>query len=309
MKKISISIFGLFALLMTSCSLFKNDTLVVKADDDIEKTTVTTKNSEKKKKKKSKKSSATPLMPQVAAGQEEKTAYQVEISEQVLNGEWTIAEVFGEKVTGEERPYVNFSVSEKRFYGSNGCNIINGDYAVSGNGLTFDNVITSMKSCDNALFEYKINNAINQVRSYSVERIGNEYYLSLLDEKKIKVLILRKHNMDYLNGAWKVMTIEGKSFDGEDLQLVIDIPELRMHGHTGCNIVNGQLLIDPDKNNSIQFHQLISTLMSCHNQQAETAFLVALEEVESAKKGEDDTALFYDKAGEMILVLKRIVKE
>ncbi|MBR6639637.1 MAG: META domain-containing protein [Muribaculaceae bacterium] len=311
MNKLLISIFGLSAMLLTSCSVFKNETTVVSAGSQTTQTTQpksTNKTSASKKNtKRTKKSSSKPLMPQVAAGQEEKQHYAVEISDKTLNGEWTVAEVNGAKVTGEEnRPYINFSVAEKRFYGSNGCNILNGDFIVNGNNLTFENVIATQKACYEAPFEYEINYTIGQVKSYMVDRIGNEYYLSLFDDNKVQTMVLRKHNMDYLNGAWQVMTIDNESCDGEGVQMVIDIPELKLHGNTGCNIVNGQLLIDPDKENSIQFHQLISTLKACPNQSVETSFLVALEKVESAKKGEGDTVLMYDKNGIVVLVLKRI---
>lgn len=293
-------------MLLTSCSVFKNETTVVSAGNQTTQTKSTTKTTNKTTKK-NKKSSSTPLMPKEEAGQVEKQHYAVAISDNILNGEWTVAEVNGAKVTGEEnRPYINFAVAEKRFYGSNGCNILNGDFVVKGTELSFENVIATQKACHEAPFEYEINYTIGQVKSYMVDRIGNEYYLSLFDANKVQVMVLRKHNMDYLNGAWQVMTIDNESCDGEGVQMVIDIPELKLHGNTGCNIVNGQLLIDPDKDNSIQFHQLISTLKACPNQSVETSFLVALEKVESAKKGEGDTVLMYDKNGTVVLVLKRI---
>lgn len=311
MNKLLISVFGLSAMVLASCSVLKNDTTVVSAGGKTSQTASvksTDKNvSSKKKSNKKKKSSKKPLMPQVAAGQDEKQHYSVEISDNTLNGEWTIAEVNGEKITGEEnRPYINFSVAEKRFYGSNGCNILNGDFIVKGTDLTFENVISTQKACHEAPFEYEINFTIGQVKSYMVDRIGNEYYLSLFDANKVQTMVLRKHNMDYLNGAWQVMTIDSEACDGEGVQMVIDIPELKLHGNSSCNIVNGQLLIDPDKENSIQFHQLISTLKACPNQNLETSFFVALEKVESAKKGENETVLMYDKNGIVVLVLKRI---
>lgn len=306
MNKLTISIFGLSAMLLTSCSVFKNDTTVVSAGTQTTQTKSTTKTTNKTTQK-NKKSSSKPLMPKEEAGQEEKQHYAVAISDNILNGEWTVAEVNGAKVTGEEnRPYINFSVAEKRFYGSNGCNILNGDFVVKGTELSFENVIATQRACHEAPFEYEINYTIGQVKTYMVDRIGNEYYLSLFDTNKVQVMVLRKHNMDYLNGAWQVMTIDNESYDAEGVQMVIDIPELKLHGNTSCNIVNGQLLIDPDKENSIQFHQLISTLKSCPNQSVETSFLVALEKVESAKKGEGDTVLMYDKNGTIVLVLKRI---
>ena len=45
-----------------------------------------------------------------------------------LEGEWNVWTVGGKKVTGENRPYINFSLSEGRIYGNNGCNTVNGDF-------------------------------------------------------------------------------------------------------------------------------------------------------------------------------------
>ncbi|WP_290394654.1 META domain-containing protein, partial [Muribaculum intestinale] len=42
-----------------------------------------------------------------------------------LEGEWNVWTVGGKKVTGENRPYINFSLSEGRIYGNNGCNTVN----------------------------------------------------------------------------------------------------------------------------------------------------------------------------------------
>ena len=144
-------------MLLTSCSVFKNDTTVVSAGTQTTQTKSTTKTTNKTTQK-NKKSSSKPLMPKEEAGQEEKQHYAVAISDNILNGEWTVAEVNGAKITGEEnRPYINFSVAEKRFYGSNGCNILNGDFVVKGTELSFENVIATQRACHEAPFEYEIN--------------------------------------------------------------------------------------------------------------------------------------------------------
>lgn len=232
----------------------------------------------------------------------------MKLSKRILDGEWTIAEVNGSKVTGEERPYVTFSTVENRIYGSNGCNVINGDFQVEGdNGLSFGNIITSMKACADAPFQYEITDGLGRVSSYSVEKRGHEYYLNLFNPANHRVMTLRKHNMDYLNGAWRVASIGGRTIHGDDLHFVIDIPELRLHGNTGCNILNGTLSIDPDKSNSIQFQQLITTRMKGTDKEMEVerALLIALEEVESAKRGSRGVTM-YDIHGREVLSLHKI---
>jgi heat shock protein HslJ len=75
--------------------------------------------------------------------------------------------------------------------------------------------------------------------------------------------------------------------------------------------MNGSLLIDPDKNNSIQFLDIATTRMMCseENMATETALLVALESVEYAKAGKNGTVVMNDKNGKTILVLKSIAIE
>lgn len=289
----SLQIFGvsLIALAMSGCSVFKSNSTKVSGDDAVKSTTVT---------------SETPK--QTNSHHHSSTKAQMTLSEQILDGEWTIAEVNGRKVTGEERPYITFSTSEKRIYGSNGCNIINGDYTIDDtNTLSFGNLLTTQRACADAPFEYEINQALDKVRTYSVEKKGNEYYLSLLDSHNHRIMTLRKHNMDFLNGAWRVKSIKGKKVDNDNVQLVIDIPELKLHGNTGCNILNGSLWIDPDKTYSIQFQQIGTTRMRCEEDTAktETALLIALEEVESAKS-DNGKIKMYDKDGNKLLELTKI---
>lgn len=283
MRLITLSIFTITALLLSSCNALQKSHTGTAAKTSKNKKTETKHNEQ---------SGATAIATTL-------------ISDEDINGEWTIIEVNGEKTTGDERPYIYFNISDNRFYGSNGCNIVNGDFRISGTTLTAENIIATQKACHNAKYEYQINYALGQIASYTIKKQGNEDYLSLYDTNRTKILVLRKHNMDYLNGTWSVIKINNTACNDKNIKFVIDIPEQKLHGNTGCNIVNGQLFIDPDKENSIQFHQLISTRMACPNQSQETALLVALEEVESAKKNSDQTISLLNNKGTEILILKK----
>lgn len=231
------------------------------------------------------------------------------ISSDALAGEWTVYTVGGNKVTGETRPYINFSMEDHRIYGSNGCNIINGDFDLSANsGLKIGNVISTMMMCPDAPYEQAINLALEAVQSFDITKKGHEYYLELRDSRGNNLMTLRKHNMDFLNGTWEVTEINGKSYDNPDMQMVIDIQEQKLHGNTGCNIVNGSLMIDPDKSNSIQFQNLATTRMACPEEtmKGETALLVALESVEYAKKGKTGTVIMLDKNDTPVLILSKV---
>ena len=195
------------------------------------------------------------------------------------------------------------SSEDHRLYGSNGCNIINGDFTLSGNSkLKIGNVISTMMACPDAPYEQAINLALEATQSFDITKKGHEYYLELRDSRGNNLMTLRKHNMDFLNGTWEVSEING------DMQMVIDIQEQKLHGNTGCNIVNGSLMIDPDKSNSIQFQNLGTTRMACPEDimKGETALLVALESVEYAQKGKTGTVVMLDKNNAPVLVLKKV---
>ena len=300
------------AMMLSSCALFQDNTKVTTVGTQSTQTATVAKQDKKQdtktskpKKKKAKKSKKAYYVPT-----SQQSLDAIPLSEDVINGEWTIAEVNAQKIEGEERPYVYFEASTGYFYGSNGCNTLNGQFTLKDGNIVLSNVLSTQKACHNAPYEYQINFALSQIAKVIVVPSGNEYYLNMYDGNGTKILVLRKHNMDYLNGHWQVKKINGKKCTDEKVQLVIDIPELKLHGNTGCNVVNGQLLIDPDKKNSIQFHQLLSTRMACPNQSQEMALLVALEEVEWAKQeSEGAKILMFNSKGKEVLELEKIERE
>lgn len=225
-----------------------------------------------------------------------------------INGEWTIYSVRGNIVKGEERPYVDFDLAAKRFYGSNGCNIINGDINAGANkALKLENIISTMKMCHDDEYSYLINLALSDVTSYSARQEGSITFLDLQNAQGQTILVLRRHNMDFLNGAWRVDTLNGTPLkEDQEATLVVNIPDKLVHGTTGCNIYNGHLFIDPDKRRSMQFADLATTRMMCAPNSRETEFLLALEAVETGKLTGKDTAVLYDQQGKELFTLTRI---
>lgn len=224
-----------------------------------------------------------------------------------LGGEWVFSNVRGRKVTGDERPHIIIDGTTCRFYGSNGCNVINGDVVVkSVSKIVFDNIISTTMSCDDADFEHEINGLLSTVSDFSVKRYGQESYLDLMNSRRQVIAVLRRHDMAYVNGLWSVVKIDGKDVD-EDFrpEMVIDIPELRIHGNTGCNLVNGTIYVDSDKDNSIQFQGLGVTRMACPAGSVQTEFLVALESVETVRPLSGNSIVMSDKHGRVILELHR----
>lgn len=233
----------------------------------------------------------------------------------VLYGEWTVADVGGTAVTGDDRPYVIFDTTsvnpfKLKIYANNGCNTLNGDMAVTPGGemQKASDFLSTMMFCADAPYELGINMAFETVRKFAIEKIGQDYLLYMKNASGNNVMILRKSDISFLNGAWAVSRIHSEAVpDSAGIKMVIDIPELRVHGNTGCNILNGSLFLDPDKQNSIQFVDLATTRMACPDGEREQRFLVALEEVETVIPGKDDsTAILKDSQGAEVLQLTRL---
>lgn len=229
-------------------------------------------------------------------------------------GEWLAMDVNGLTVTGDDRPYVIFEATQNPFvvnlYANNGCNTLNGQVSVTPGGkmVPASTIASTMMLCQDAPYEMGFTLALNNVKKYTLEKSGSDYILYMKDSTDKNLMILRKSGISFLNGAWSVTSVDSEAIPEEmDMQLVIDIPELRVHGNTGCNTLNGSLFIDPEKPNSIQFTDLATTRMTCPFIAKEQALLLALEQVDTAKHGDNaDNVKLLDKDGKTVITLKRL---
>lgn len=236
--------------------------------------------------------------------------------QKVLYGEWTASQVGDQHVTGENRPYIVFDEDSNnpflvKCYANNGCNTLNGEYAVTPGGKmkATGELISTMMMCADAPYEMGFNMALNTVESYSIEKIGSDYLMYLKDGSGATTLILRKSDLDFVNGAWTVQKIGNTPAPQEaEMKIVIDIPELKIHGNAGCNVLNGDIKLNPDVQNSIEFTNLATTRMMCPYMETEQEFIKALE---SAKKvattSNKDIIFFTDASGNTVVVLKRLM--
>lgn len=275
-------------LLLSSCSIFKDNK---KADSEQQKPYETTETGEGN-----------------ARGTSPQTGTSLAALEKQISGEWYMVSVYNKKITSEEMPFLNFSIADGRVYGNNGCNIINGGFKVTANkGLSFTQMISTMMACPHFKFETQIMRALSEVVGYNFSTQSGVIYLNLTDRLGATVLQLKRHNIDFLNGAWTIKEIHGQKINNPEVKLVIDVQELRLHGNSGCNIINGSVSVDPKKENAVQFQQIISTRKMCPDMKVETSLLVALEEVESAKKKKNSNeVVLYDNKNNPIIVLKRL---
>ncbi len=230
-----------------------------------------------------------------------------------LLGCWSVVTINGEEVivNGENHPQITFeAIPDAKtailVIAYNGCNYLNGSWIVKGKKLEPNGeFISSLRACDNAPYEFAINQAINQISDYSV--IDNKT-ISLNTNTGRSVMTLRKRNLQFLNGAWQVTTIQGIPVPANTaIKVVIDIDECKIHGNAGCNILNGTVVVNLDKGNGLEFKDLATTRMTCPAINTEREFLLALEEVSTCEEGASpDQAIMKSQNGREVLTLIRI---
>lgn len=254
----------------------------------------------------------TPVLPQdrenIVERKDQKSFTSEEAKRGVVKGDWAIETVMGKKAVGEKAPFIKFVPSEKRIYGNNGCNVINADYICNpaDSTLSFDHMASTMMMCSKeGLTDYEINTALGATKFYSWKVDGSDYWLTFYDETGNEVMTLMHQNFDFLNGTWRVTKINGQPVNVEDMCMVIDVAEGKLHGNTGCNILNGSLEIDMEKPNSISFSAIGVTRMACPDPQSETSLIVALEEVSAARPVSGSEVTLYDSQGKAVLTLVR----
>ena len=245
----------------------------------------------------------------VNIGTEETTYADAELCKGNIFGDWLILTVFNKEAKGEETPFLNFVKYTGNLYGNNGCNAINGSYTynLADSTISFSNVITTMRNCNQSdITDFDINTALSMISRYNWSFDGIDNYLSLYDANGVLLMTLMHRNFNFLNGSWSVIKINDEAQNNPDLKLVFDIDEQKLHGNTGCNVINGNIEIDMYTTNSISFQQIVSTLKSCPNIEGETNLLVALEDVMHLEPIDKDRVKLLDSSNNPVLELRRI---
>ncbi len=224
-----------------------------------------------------------------------------------LYGEWNLWQLRKKDVNTQERAYIYLDFANHQFYGNNGCNAVNGHFSLAANGvISFNNVITTTGTCHNVTREKDVMKALSEVQRFHVTRKFGMDYLHLTNAKGNPLLVLKRQNLDFLNGAWQVKEVDGKLVSEHNVRLVVDAEMQTIHGNTGCNIINGAIHIDTTKDFAIQFEDIRSTGYPCDNMEVETALLVALEQAESCKRINDNEMALLNGKGTIVVVITRI---
>lgn len=238
-----------------------------------------------------------------------------DLAEGAVKGDWAIETVGQQKAVGLSTPWLKFDPTQKRVYGNNGCNTINAEYAYNpkDSSLVFNDIITTMRDCPSeaGITDIEINVALNQTRHYKWSHDDTRYYLTLLDATGHELMTMMHQNFQFLNGTWLVESIGGTEINtaekmlSPDMKLVIDVDEAKIHGNTGCNILNGIVDTDMEAPNSISFRNIANTRMACRDSELEGDLMVALEEVASACPVSKDKVDLTDDSGKVVLRLVR----
>ena len=226
---------------------------------------------------------------------------------QQLYGEWDIVTMRKKKVYSLERAYLYLDFKGgNKVYGNNGCNTINGTFQLSGNNIKFGEFISTGESCRNVTNEKTIMHTLADVRRYTLQTQYNAQYMNLMNSKGAVIMVLKRHNLDAMNGPWLVKEINSENVSEKNMRLVIDALLQTIHGDTGCNIINGIITLDPTKDMAIQFEDLHSTENDCEDIDYETALLLALETTVSCKRINPYEMALLDSKGAIVLMLQRI---
>lgn len=230
-----------------------------------------------------------------------------------LGGKWylkTVGSVTLRGIEDDEWPYVEFSPGESRFYGTDGCNLLNGSYTIAdGGALALSEVASTMRLCQNDTLSYPISRALDAVEAYKIANRGGSVTLTLLNGNREAVMTLSKSDIDFINGAWQVVGINGESVNVPEARLIFDTNSATISGCAGCNRVRGEITRNPANSSSLQLVGLATTRMACPDMRTESALLIALEEASSVRKSGGDKIELVNAAGKSVVTLKKLTKE
>lgn len=249
-----------------------------------------------------------------------KPVQQMKRSEVIRNisGDWAVMEVEGSNVTdvtAETYPYLTLSPNELNpasavdFCAFNGCNIINGTFILNGNQVQKGgDYASTMRLCPDAKYEMAMANALEQMSQIKLERFNNEWFMYLQNSDGQNLMVLRKHNLNFLDGAWRITKINGDNVPkSAGIQMVIDLANYKIHGNAGCNILNGTISVNMEVENGVKFGNLGTTRMMCPNIDLEQKFLQALTETVTAVPTDNNkTTLLRNDRGQTIIEMTRM---
>lgn len=222
-----------------------------------------------------------------------------------FDGTWIVKKAEKKAVVGEAPAEITFDLTNGRIYGNDGCNVVNGTFALGNeNELQFGSLISTQKDCGPEVTDHAVQRALANTCSYKRDINSRELCIKFCDKRGRTIMTLEKRRVDLLNGAWTVVDIEGSPVEGEKPALVIDIPEARLSGSAGCNRIFGQIALDGTPY-GIAFVQIAASRKTCPEIETEMKFLAALEKVRGFYPTDDNHAVLYQSPDVPLITLKK----
>lgn len=229
-----------------------------------------------------------------------------------IYGEWIILSANGRNVNiPDAASFININASDGKLYGDIAGNVVNARFKVKDQGgISFSGIEITHLPSKYVREENDIKTGLSETCTFSITKKKNDiFYLDLYDNHGNVVVHAKRHNADVMSGIWKIDKLDRKDISSTGLEIVVDVPELKIHGNSGCNIFNGDIGLDRNKDWFIQFQNITVSRMKCEEEKMaiERDLLVALEEVEIIKRENNGKVIrLLDKNKEEILLLKRV---
>lgn len=181
-----------------------------------------------------------------------------------LLGKWELNDITDIKASSlseaytEGVPTINF-ISNKMVSVSDGCNLLNGGITISGSDITFGNLISTMKACNN-VEDQNFSSKLQGTVQYKLS--GDK--LELLKGDKTVLTFVRPAKIE---GSWVLEEFIGKdrSLKSVNDRFPNEKPTLTftkniISGNNGCNNINGAYLA---VGNSLQMKNIAVSAMAC----------------------------------------------
>ncbi len=185
-------------------------------------------------------------------------------STQSILGKWELDYIMteGGKTLAEAypmgAPYLNF-ISTKMLNASDGCNTLNGGVTVEANEITFGNMMSTMKACQDVQ-DMNFNANLKGKLKYSI----NEDGLTLIQGD---IAVMHFKRPAKLEGTWELVEFIGKDKSAKSLddrfpnqKPTITFQNNQVSGNDGCNNLTGGYLA---VGNSLTVKNIGTTRMFC----------------------------------------------
>jgi len=121
-------------------------------------------------------------------------------------------------------------------------------------------------------------------------------------------------NVNTMDGRWKVVELNGEKVNTSEEDgpfMLLDFTAARLSGRGGCNITNGNIVLDSTNAAAIKFPQVMTTMMACPEplMNLEQNYLRALNSVAKVVPAEDGKYNFVDEAGNTLFVVEKAKEE